>query len=109
MTSWPAFDLTVLEETDDCSAYRLCRGDRFCEIDFRVEGESRHFPVALASIYSKYLRELCMHAFNRYWSGQVSGLTPTAGYYTDAQRWLREAAPILAKLQIDRRMLVRER
>jgi len=109
MTSWPEFELTVLEETEECSAYRLRRGEQVCEIDFRVEGESRHLPVALASIYSKYLRELCMYAFNRYWSAQLTGLTPTAGYYTDAQRWLRDAEPALAKLQIDRRMLVRER
>ncbi len=109
MTSWPTWELQVLQETDTCSAYRLRHGAQICEIDFTTEGESRHFPVALASIYSKYLRELSMHAFNRYWSAQLSGLTPTAGYYTDAVRWLRDAEPALARLRIDRRMLVRER
>lgn len=109
MTSWPEYELTVLEETETRSAYRLRHGAQLCEIDFTTEGERRYFPVALASIYSKYLRELCMHAFNRYWSGLVSGLVPTAGYYTDAQRWLRDAEPALTRLHIDRRMLVRER
>lgn len=109
MTSWPEHDCQVLEESEMRSAYRLLRGAEAYEIDFSVDGESHHFPVALASIFSKYLRELCMHAFNRYWSAQVSGLVPTAGYYTDAERWLRDAGPALARLRIDRRMLVRER
>jgi ribonuclease HII len=80
-----------------------------CEIEFVTGGDARLFPVALASMFSKYLRELYMHVFNRYWSRQHSGLRPTAGYYTDARRWLEDAAPVINRLSIDRGMLVRER
>jgi hypothetical protein len=60
-------------------------------------------------MFSKYLRELHMRAFNEYWCGQHEGLRPTAGYHTDAERWLEDAAPALKRLAIDRRMLVRSR
>ena len=63
--------------------------------------------MALASVYSKYLRELFMHVFNGYWSGQQPGLEPTAGYYTDAQRWLKDAAPSLRRLNVKTDLLVR--
>jgi hypothetical protein len=60
-------------------------------------------------VYSKYLRELYMHVFNRYWSGQIAGLRATAGYYSDARRWLNEAAVELERRSIDRSMLIRQR
>jgi len=108
-TAMPGYDLQVLEETTTRSAYRLERSPRTCSIEFLTEGEDQHFPVALASVYSKYLRELYMHQFNRYWCGQRADLKPTAGYYTDAQRWLRDAAPTIRSLQVPESLLVRQR
>ncbi len=109
MLSFPQWDLQILEESERRSAYRLTRQPRICEITFTTKGEQHHFPIALASIYSKYLRELYMRLFNRFWCGQAAGLRPTAGYYTDAQRWLRDAAPHIRRLQVDRTLLVRQR
>jgi len=60
-------------------------------------------------VYSKYVRELFMRLFNDYWCAQQAALRPTAGYYGDAQRWLDDADPVLRRLQVDRRLLVRER
>ncbi len=105
----PGYDLQILEESPDRSAYRLIRSPRVCEIEFVTGGDARRFPVALASIYSKYLRELYMHVFNAFWCGKMSGLRSTAGYYTDARRWLKDAAPLLDRLSIDRGMLIRQR
>lgn len=109
MTAMCGYDLQILEESEARSAYRLVRTPRICEIEFVTGGESRHLPIALASIYSKYVRELYMHVFNRYWSGQIAGLRATAGYYSDARRWLNEAAAELTRRSIDRTMLVRQR
>lgn len=108
-TSWPTHELHILEETDTRSAYRLDRQGSVWEVEFAVGGESRHLPVALASVFAKYLREGCMQLFNAYWAQHVGAPQPTAGYYTDAQRWLREAGPLLDRLGIDRRTLIRER
>jgi ribonuclease HII len=60
-------------------------------IEFTVGGEAR-IPVALASMTAKYLRELCMRAFNAFWGERAAGLEPTAGYPVDAHRWRRDAA-----------------
>ena len=109
VTALPGYEMQILEESPERSAYRLIRSSRICEIEFATSGEQRHFTVALASVYSKYLRELFMHAFNSYWSGKMPGLERTAGYYTDAQRWLEEVAPVLRQAKVHRGLLVRER
>lgn len=109
MTSLPSHELTIIEETDHRSAYRLWNGSGTIEIAFVTKGDRDHFPIALASIFGKYIRELLMRCFNEYWSRADAGLRPTAGYYTDAQRWLREAAPLIDRLNIDRSQLVRDR
>lgn len=108
-TAFPGFELQILEETADRSAYKLVSAARVCLIDFTVSGEDRHLPIALASVYSKYLRELYMHLFNAYWSRQMKDLRPTAGYYNDARRWLKDAAPAIRRLSINRKLLVRSR
>ena len=108
-TAMPGYELQILEESAERSAYRLTRSSRICEIEFATGGEDRHLPVALASIYSKYVRELFMHAFNGYWSKKAANLKPTAGYYRDAQRWLKDAAPVLERAGIDLGTLVRAR
>jgi len=108
-TAFPQFELQILEECSDRSAYRLANSSRVCRIEFVAGGEDRHFAIALASVFSKYVRELYMHAFNDYWSGQVASLRPTAGYYTDAKRWLSDAASELDRMGIDRMTLIRQR
>lgn len=109
LTAFPEMELFVLCECPERSAYRLNGNGRYVRIEFQPEGESRHFATALASIYSKYLRELFMHRFNAYWCAQQSELKPTAGYYTDARRWLSDAASTIKRLGIDERILVRAR
>ena len=64
-------------------------------VQFMPEAESAHLPVALASMVAKYVRELSMARFNRYWCGRVPELKPTAGYSTDARRWLDEMREVL--------------
>lgn len=64
-------------------------------VTFEVEAEAAHFPVALASMTAKLVRELAMARFNRYWCGRIADLKPTAGYALDARRWLRDAAAII--------------
>ena len=109
MTSLSGRGFRILEESGERSAYRFTEGGRVCDIEFAIDGEDRHFSTALASVYSKYVRELFMKAFNSYWGAQVTSLKPTAGYYTDAQRWLAEVGPALDELKIDRRKVVRAR
>lgn len=109
MTGLQLADLRVLQESDRLSIYAgAAAGDRW-RLEFRESSEQHSLPAAAASILSKYLRELFMLAFNRFWSERVPGLKPTAGYYTDGRRFLRDIAAEAARLGIDRRLLVRSR
>ncbi len=97
-TLQPAFpDAMVLaaEEGGQRSTYRVNDSGRDIGITFEPRADYNHFSVALASMVSKYLRELLMLEFNRFWSAKVPGIEPTAGYPGDARRFwdlIREAA-----------------
>lgn len=107
MNAWPDAEFQVLEESPERSGYQLTRGGVPWTIRFMVEGETYQLPIALASIFSKYIRELFMACFNRYWCGLVPGLRPTAGYYQDGQRFLADIEAAIASRGLDRRQLVR--
>jgi len=102
----------VLEETDGRSTYRVSDGGdggRTLCVTFQEGGDSRALPTALASMVAKYVRELYMAAFNAYWQQRLEGLQPTAGYHTDARRFLRDIAPALHAEGVDASALVRIR
>jgi ribonuclease HII len=81
---------------------------RGAEIRFETKSE-RHLSVALASMICKYLRELSMILFNRYWTRRLPGLKPTAGYPVDALRFRGEIAELQRELRIPDDVLWRER
>ena len=101
--------LKVLEEDPTRSSYRLTAPGRQAEIHFVVGCENRQLPVALASMASKYLRELFMRIYNSYWSQQVPDLAPTAGYYTDGKRFYQAIQPAVQRMGVDEQMLYRFR
>ena len=99
----------VLAENETDSAYRLTGRGRAMDVRFTVDCEDRHLPVALASMLSKYVRELFMVLFNRFWASHVSGLAPTAGYYSDGRRFYAEIGPVIRRLGVDGSMVYRSR
>ncbi len=88
------------------SVYRFGPPERRIEVCFRVKAESC-LPAALASMASKYLRELAMQAFNEFWRRRVPGLQPTAGYPLDAKRFRADVAQTQQQLNISDRVLWR--
>ncbi|PHQ78832.1 MAG: hypothetical protein COB69_09175 [Phycisphaera sp.] len=84
-----------LYESPERSIYTLEGWAGDTKILFETEAENAHLPVAAASIYAKLTRELSMARFNRYFRTMLPELKPTAGYYTDARRWLQDAATVL--------------
>ncbi len=95
-------DLQVLEESDRASRY--AHGNALGVL-LVSKADDGYFPVSLASMAAKYVRELMMGRFNRYWGGRMTGLKPTAGYVQDARRWLVDAEDVLG--DGDREGLVR--
>jgi hypothetical protein len=100
--------IQVLQEGRSHSVYRWGPKTRPVEIRFAAKGES-FLPAALASMTSKYLRELAMIAFNAYWQREVPGIGPTAGYPVDARRFRQEIAARQRLLQIPDDVLWRNR
>ena len=88
--------------------YRMT-GKREWRWRFEVEAESKFLPVALASMVSKYVREVLMGQFNRYWQSHVAGLKATAGYLVDAARYYREIRPAMERLGIAERTVWRRK
>ena len=105
---FPEWLIEVRGEGHERSVYRFGPPDRRVEVCFRIGAESC-LPVALASMASKYLRELAMQAFNEFWRRRVPELQPTAGYPQDAKRFRADIAQTQRELQINDRVLWRMR
>ena len=86
-------------ETKDCSDYTFSDQDRDVVVRFQARGES-FMPTALASMVSKYIREVFMTAWNTFWIQQIPDLKPTKGYPLDAKRFKAEINELQAQLGI---------
>ena len=99
---FPFETFRVEEEGRACSSYRIGHGGAETRIRFLRGGDGLHAHIALASMFSKYTRELFMTLFNRFWLNRLPGLGPTAGYPQDAARFLTEIEPEAQRLGLDR-------
>ncbi len=108
MTGFDGHELKIVNESNERSAYRLHGPNAEWQVEFIKGGEDRQLPVALASIYSKYIRECFMCLFNAYWRERSPTVRPTAGYYSDGKRFLIDIAPHLRELKIPQAELVRQ-
>ena len=106
MEFFPDMFIEVVTEGRARSVYRFGPAERRVEFCFQAKAES-HLPTALASMASKYLRELAMQAFNAFWRQHVPDLRPTAGYPTDARRFKAGIAAAQQALGIEDRILWR--
>lgn len=104
---FPFCPVRVLSETREASVYEIRHRDRRVTLAFETRSDGRHLPVALASICAKYVREIFLSRLNAHFAARIEGLRPTAGYPTDAQRFLSEIDPDLAPAE--RAQLIRER
>ncbi|MBM4070498.1 MAG: hypothetical protein FJ271_16310 [Planctomycetes bacterium] len=88
------------EERAAQSVYDVLHLRRPVRATFAPRADGSYLVVALASMLSKYLREVLMLEFNRFWSEHVPGLKPTAGYPMDARRFYTDIKPAAARLGI---------
>jgi hypothetical protein len=91
------------------SVYEVLGLCRSVTLTFQPRADAEHFCVALASMASKYLRELLMREFNRFWQDQVPNLKPTAGYPGDAARFLSDILPAARRLGVAEEALWRRK
>lgn len=72
MTAYEDVPLEVIDELPEHSGYTLRRPGAPFVCGWVTRGESKNSPIALASVYSKYVRELFMISFNRYWTRHLA-------------------------------------
>jgi ribonuclease HII len=95
------------QESAALSTYRAIGLERAIRFIIEPRADVQHFCVALASMVSKYLREMLMGEFNRFWQSHVPDLRPTAGYPSDSLRFLGAIRPVMEQLGIPERAIWR--
>ncbi len=76
-------------------------------IKFLKDGEDADFCIALASMFGKYTRELEMIKFNRMFNQYFPAVKPTAGYPTDAKRFINEIKPFCKDVGLEMNNFIR--
>ena len=102
-------EMKILCESPSDSSYEMRVGGKSMRLHFVVGADERFLPVSLASMVSKYLRELLVHNMNRYFIGFHSDLRPTAGYWKDGLRFIEDVKTNIPDLNVDMEQLVRSR
>ena len=102
-------ELKIIRETPSSSSYELRESKRTMRLHFVVGADDRFLPVSLASMVSKYLRELLVRNINRYFAGHCAELKPTAGYWKDGLRFIDDLKTNIPHLAYDRNQLIRIR
>ncbi len=95
-----------VRETAESSLYKIGTEQY---IEFIPKADQREFTVALASMFSKFLRELLMAEFNTFFITRKPALKPTAGYPEDARRFIDELTELLDHAKIATHHIWRER
>src|SRR5262249_16858042 len=93
--------IVAREESAGRSVYSALGLERDIRFTIQPRADIEHFCVALASMVSKYVGEALMAEFNGFWQRHIAELKPTAGYPTDATRFLKAIRPAMRQLGID--------
>jgi len=104
---FPEMELRILRESTAASSYELKAGRKKMRLHFVVGADERFLPVSLASMVSKYLRELLVDNINRYFAGFGADLRPTAGYWKDGLRFIEDLKANIPNVQYDSNQLIR--
>ena len=104
---FPGADLAILRETEQMSSYDMTVQGRRIRLHFVVKADTRCLPVSLASMVSKYVRELLMMRLNDYFLGFCPTLKPTAGYWQDGQRFVKDLKQQIPEKMPDKERLIR--
>ncbi len=106
---FPGSELRILREGESVSSYEMSRGQRRLRVHFVVRADNRCLPVSLASMVSKYLRELLVANLNAYFVSFCGDLKPTAGYWQDGRRFIGEVRAKLPDIKCDDHQFIRSR
>lgn len=106
---FPEMDLSVLKTEPKVSSYELTCSQGTMRLHFVTGADEKYLPVSLASMTSKLIREILVANINVYFSKLCATLKPTAGYWTDGQRYIGELSSLLPASAVPKNLLVRIR
>ncbi len=107
---FPEAKMKILKETETTSSYHLVDSGREMKIHFLAKGDQRQLPIALGSMASKYIREMFMGLLNGWFAEKCPDIKPTAGYYTDGKRFLKDVKGYNLPVElVPEHYLIRER
>jgi hypothetical protein len=107
--AFPGCFLWEQERSVQRQAYTLEGLSGPTRIEFRTKADTDCFPVAVASMTSKYLRELFMRRFNAFWQEIDPQIPSTSGYHADAGTFLAAISEHRDQMGISEASLVRSR
>ena len=106
---FPQMELQIIRQDSAISSYQLTCTDKTMRIHFTAKADDRFLPVALASMTSKYVREVLVKAINQYFIANCKTLKPTAGYWKDGLRFIKDLQTNLPELSCEKEKLIRSR
>ena len=107
---FPSFDIKILKEQDAISSYEMTGPDgKIMRLHFATKADNRFLPVALASMASKYVREVLVDSINQHFVSLLPGLKPTAGYWKDGLRFIKDIKAGIDPFDYDDSTLIRSR
>ena len=104
---FPDMELNILCESPMASSYELQADGKVMRLHFVIAADERFLPVSLASMVSKYLRQLLVESINRYFAGFHAELKPTAGYWKDGLRFIGDLKMNIPHVRYDSNQLIR--
>ncbi len=98
----------ILEERKEISSYRLSLKGKEATISFLQDGEEKEFPVALSSLFGKYIREIFMKRINKFLQNYNPKLKPVSGYRDClTKNFIEETNNLRKKLKINEECFLR--
>jgi ribonuclease HII len=94
MRHFPRADVSVRRAPSGTLAYDVTGVG---QVRFEIDADQNHFPVALASMIGKYLRELWMLRHNRFYQARDPELLDVSGYHDPVTRHFVRASELLRK------------
>ena len=101
--------MRILKEKESVSSYELTGNGRCMRLHFAVKADERFLPVALGSMTSKFVREILIEQINRYFLRHSPDIKPTAGYFKDGRRFIKDLESNPASPGYDSFRLIRSR
>ena len=106
---FPDLELAIIRQDKSVSSYELRGFGKMMRLHFALKADENFLSVSLASMTSKYVRQLLVESINHYFINNCAHLKPTAGYWKDGLRFIKDLETNLPDLAYDRAKLIRSR